>query len=323
MWNHLSDVSGSATVRRLMPGKIWPVGFRSASATTQLWTARTTPGVNAAAARLSLSSCQTSSWSEKVTRSPLHLPAALRKVFAKPSRDSFTCTCTGKGLTSAKSCRIATVASVDPSSQATSSSGRRLWRAMLSSCSRRNRSPLKVAIATEIRTSAQACEGLVERLVLASDALDVVVHRAPPGRVSHRRSEVVVGCEPLERREQLARLVAGRKDSDLGVDQLRRSGRRRRDDRKPACHRLEQAVRHPFTERGKREHVRRPQVLSRVRHRACEVDVGLQGGLPNLRSQLRLGVVSRSSRPADEDEADVCTAEGQLGERCHEALHSL
>ena len=58
----------------------------------------------------------------------------------------------------ANSLMISTESSDEPSSQTTSSSGVLSWATMLASCSRRNRSPLKVHIATEkLRSNVSSC----------------------------------------------------------------------------------------------------------------------------------------------------------------------
>ena len=96
---------------------------------------------NAARRRASFCGSHTSSWSASATTSPRQRRIAASKFRAGPSRRSFTCRSTGKGARAANSSTTATVWSVEPSSDTTSSSGGVAWPAMLSSCCSRKRAP--------------------------------------------------------------------------------------------------------------------------------------------------------------------------------------
>src|SRR6185437_3462279 len=83
-------------------------------------------------------------------RSPVHRPIAFSKFFVEPRFWMLRISRTGNGAVRANSSMISAVPSDEPSSQMTSSSGRRLCAAMLASCSGRKRLPLYVHIATEM-----------------------------------------------------------------------------------------------------------------------------------------------------------------------------
>jgi hypothetical protein len=78
--------------------------------------------------------------------------ADFKKFLRHPSRCSFTTSFTGKGAVSENRFMITTVASLDVSSQMTSSAGNRVCFNRLCNCCSRNFSPLYVAMAIEITT---------------------------------------------------------------------------------------------------------------------------------------------------------------------------
>ena len=83
-----------------------------------------------------LSGYQTSSWSQRKMISPLQARIADSKLRVDPRRSLFLWNRTGKGAFCAKPSTISAVASVEASSEIINSSGSRVWRAILSSCSR-------------------------------------------------------------------------------------------------------------------------------------------------------------------------------------------
>ena len=82
---------------------------------------------------------------------PLQSPIAFSKFFVEPRVCSLTNTRTGKAAWEANLLMIAIVSSVEWSSHTMSSSVKRVCVAMLASCSGRNRAPLNVHKAMEIR----------------------------------------------------------------------------------------------------------------------------------------------------------------------------
>src|SRR5919197_5835368 len=84
------------------------------------------------------------------------MAAACKKFSAYPRRFWLALTVTGNGAVAVKSSRIASVSSVEPSSETTTSCGRNVCAARLSSWSRKKRSPFQVASAMEMFTKRQA-----------------------------------------------------------------------------------------------------------------------------------------------------------------------